>query len=317
MKTNRYFLWAIIAFLFASCTPSQQSKTIEDTSYPVEYPVGYIAQTIRTTLLDVLELYALPEEFLDNFMQMHQQYEGTHPTVVAEFPREWGVVLVERLPEGRELYQIQSQNREWIFLVITSGYGTQRILDILPVAVNLVYQSQDILETEEWTTERESNGTFSVKKKYEWVRSLENVSKEEYEANPQNYLRAKTITDKYFINDSFRFERIVTEDIPDYSAVIFYYKDEKAEDWDETIEMLQALCEDYAILFAEVHDGFDKVALYDYKFNFITELDITPYMNLQSGVVFMKKEGIPKAVPLGSYERMKIELKRYFKIVEV
>jgi len=316
MKTKQYFLRFLIVFLFVSCNSFQQSKPIEELSEPIEYPVGYIAKMITTNLTDSNELYPLPEDFLENFMQMHTQYEGMHPTVVVEFPKEWGVLLVERLPEGRELYQIQSQNREWVFLVITSGYGTQRILDILPVAVNLVYQTQEILETEVWSTERESDGTFTVQKKYEWVRSVEKVTQEEYEANPQNYLRSKIVTDSYFINSFFRFERVTTEDTPDYSAVIFYYKDEKPENWEENVSFLQAFCEDYTLLFVEVHEHFNQVELYDYKYNFVTELDITPYTHLQEGIIFMKKDRNPKSVPLGSYERMKIELKRYFKIVE-
>jgi hypothetical protein len=317
MKIKLYHLLFLIPIILTSCNPFQQSKPIDESSEPVEYPVGYIAQNITTSPSDTQELYPLPEEFLENFMQIHTQYEGTHHTVATDFPREWGVVLVERLSGGRELYQIQSQNREWVFLVITSGYGTQRILDVLPVAVNLANQTKEILETEIWTTERESDGTFVVQKRHEWLRSIENVSQQEYEENPQNYLRTKTITDKYFINDFCRFEQIVTEDIPDYSAVIFYYKDEKPEDWDDNVSMLQAFCEDYMLLFAEVHDNFNQVELYDYKYNFITELDITPYMNLQEGVVFMKKDATPKAVPFGNYERMKIEMKRYFKIVEI
>ena len=316
-QTKQKLLLIVLALLFCSCNAFQQKKPVEESFDSVEYPVGYIAQYITTNLTDSHELYPLPEEFLENFMQMYTQYEGTYPSVTTNFPQEWGVVLVERLSGGRELYQIQSQNREWVFLVITSGFGTQRILDLLPVAVNLANQTNEILETEIWTTERESDGTFSVLKKYEWVCSVENVSQKEYEENPQNYLRSKFVTDKYIINEFLRFERVTIEDTPDYSAVIFYYKDEKPDDWDDNISMIQAFCEDYSILFAEVHDNFNQIALYDYKYNYIKDLDITPYLNLKEGVIFMKKDTTPKAVPFGSYERMKIELKRYFKIVEV
>jgi hypothetical protein len=320
-KTNILspFLGVILflSFFFLSCNFSPQPKPLETTQEPVEYPVGYIAQTISANLSDSQELYLLPEEFLENFMRMRTQYEGTHPTVATEFPNEWGVVIVERLPEGRELYQIQSENREWVFLVITSGYGTQRILDLIPVAVNLAIQTDNILETEIWTTEREPDGTFVVSKKYERVHSVENVTQEEYAANPQDYLRTRTVTDKYFINSFCRFEKIVAEDVPDYSAVIFYYQEERSEDWSEIISMIRAFCEDYEILFVEVNKDFNQVALYDYKLNFITELDVTPYMDLPVGVIFMKKDEAPKTVPFGNYERMKIEIRRYFRIVEV
>ena len=311
-----FFETILLIFIFISCNTSQQKNTIEVFTEPVEYPVGYIAQHITTELSDAKELYPLQEEFLERFLQVHTQYGGTHPTVATDFPDSWGVALVERLPEGRELYQIQSANREWVFLVITSGFGTQRILDVLPVAVNLAHQTEEVLETEVWTTERQPDGTFSVSKKYEWVRSVKNVTQKEYEANPHNFLRSQTITDKYFINNFCRFERIETEDTPDFSVVIFYYKNEKPEEWEDVVPVLQAFCEDYEILFAEVHDNFSHLSLFDYKLNFVKELDINPYTDFSEGVIFMKKGATPKSVPFGSYERLKIEIKRYFRIVE-
>jgi hypothetical protein len=149
------------------------------------------------------------------------------------------------------------------------------------------------------------------------VRSVEKVTQKEYDENPQEYLRSKTITDKYIINNFCRFERITTEDVPDYSAIIFYYKGEKPEDENDDISKLQAFCEDYSLLFAEVNNNFTQIELYDYKLNLVTVLDISTYAEFQEGIIFMKKAEKPKTVPFGSYERMKIELKRYFKIVEV
>jgi len=305
------------SILIVACTSSKPPKPIVEHTEPVVYPVGYIAQSISTDLNAKNDLYPLQDEFLESFLQIYSQYEGTKPVMNTEFPREWGVMLVERLPEGRELYQIQSLNREWIYLIITSGFGTQRILDLLPVAVDLADQKQDLLETEIWRTEREVDGLFAVTKKYEWKRSLENVTQKEYEANPTDYFRTQTITDKYFINNFCRFERVVTEDVPEYSAVIFYYKDGKPEDSEDDLFMLRAFCEDYDILFAEVSRNFAQFELYDYKFNFITTLDLTPYMELQEGIIFMKKDGTPKTVSFGSYERLRIEVIRYFRIVEV
>jgi len=315
MKKILYILF--ISLFIASCTQTKQTQPIVEQVELVTYPVGYIAQSISTDLNDKSELYLLQDEFLENFLQVFAQYEGLKPIMATEFPNEWGVMLVERLPEGRELYQIQSLNREWIYLVITSGFGTQRILDLLPVAIDLANQKEDMLETEIWKTEREVDGIFSVTKSYEWKRSLEEVTQKEYEANPSDYFRTQTITDKYFINNFCRFERIVTQEIPDYSAVIFYYKEEKPEDLEDEISMLQAFCEDYSILFAEVNKNFSQFELYDYKLNYITELDITPFMELQEGIIFMKKDRPPKTVPFGSYERLRIEVIRYFRIVEI
>jgi len=317
MNLKRYQLVFFIAIFLLSCTSRQPVDIAKEYAEPVVYPVGYIAQTISTGLTDSEELYPLSEEFLESFLQVYNQYEGTHPTVASEFPEDLGVVLVERLPEGRELYQVQSQNREWVFLVITTGYGNLRILDILPVALNLAYLTEEISEKEIWTTEREIDGTFAVTKKYEWTRSVGKVTRKEYEENPQDFLRSKKITDRYFINGFCRFERITSEDVPDYSAVIFYYKSQKPDEWAETVSMLQAFCEDYQIFTEEVNKNFNQMELYDYKLNYVTTLDITPYTDFQEGVVFMKKDEKPKTVPFGSYDRLRIEIKRYFKIVEI
>jgi len=316
MKVERYFFAFLILFLFFSCNSSKPQKPIEIVSNKVEFPVGYIANYIHADVNDETELFPIQELFLESFLQKHEQYEGTFPTISTDFPDTWGVVLVERLSEGRELYQIQSLSREWIFLVITSGFGTQRILDVLPVAIDLAIQTPEILETEIWTTERETDGIFSVTKKYEWKRSLVNVTQAMYENNPENYYRKKTANDQYFINSSCRFERIITENLPEYSAVVFYYKEEKPEDWDEIIPQLEAMCEDYSILNVVAFIDFNKVELYDYKLNFITDLDITLYMELPQGVIFMKKGEIPKTVPFGSYERIRSEIIRYYKLVE-
>jgi len=317
MKVKHYFFLLLIPLLLFSCNSYKQKIPVETISSPIVYPVGYIAQYLTTDLYDDTELYELSDDFLENFMQRYDLYEGTHPIMPTEFPDEWGVVLVERFSEGRELYQIQSQNREWVYLVITSGYGTQRILDVLPVAVNLANQTQDVLETEIWITEKEIDGTFIVEKTYEWKRSLENVTQKEYEENPTDYFRSQTIRDKYFINDFYRFERIFSEDVPEYSAVIFYYKNEKPDDNEEVLSMIQAFCEDYEILFAEVNHKFDQIDLFDYKLNYIVTLDITPFIDFQEGLIFIKKGETPKTVHLGNYDRLKIEVKRYFRIVEV
>ena len=189
MKKIFYILF--IPLFIASCNHTKQTQSVIEQVEPVTYPVGYIAQSINTDLNDKSELFPLQDEFLENFLQVFTKYEGLKPIMATEFPNEWGVMLVERLPEGRELYQIQSLNREWIYLVITSGFGTQRILDLLPVAIDLADQKQDVLETEIWKTEREVDGIFSVTKSYEWKRSLEEVTQKEYEADKESGKKKK------------------------------------------------------------------------------------------------------------------------------
>lgn len=315
------WLYLVPLFLFfllfvISCKPKNEPAVPEGTDL-VEYPVSVIPEFIETTLTDSGILYPVSEDFLKDFLNVAQQYQGQKLTIKAPLPTEWGVLLIERLPEGREIYLLQSKSREFIYLVITSGLGTQRILDVLPVAVNLAIQNQDILETEVWKTSRNEDGSFSVEKMYNWVRSVGQTTKEEYTKDPDSFSKTTQFTEMYAINNMSRFDFIQTDIIPDYSAVIFYYQpNNKPATWDDFVPMLQSFCEDNQIIFEEVYQDFDKVMIRDYKLNDVTEVDINPFINAAgSGLILLKKDLEPKSINFSSIDRMKIEIKRYFKII--
>lgn len=306
----------LVLLIQFSCKPKNEPK-VEGKSDIVDYPVSVIPNFIETNLTDVTPLYPISDDFLRDFLNVAHNYQGQKLTLKAPFPAEWGVLFVERLPEGREIYVLQSKNREWIYLVITSGLGTQRILDVLPVSVNLAYQNQDILETEVWKTTRNEDGSFSVDKVYNWVRSVGQTTKEEYTKDPESFTKTTQFMEMYAINEMSRFDFIQTDIIPDYSAVIFYYQPNlKPANWDEFVPILQSFCEDNEIIFEEISQDFDKVMIRDFKLNDVTTVDINSYMgNSGSGLVLLKKDLEPKGVNFGSIERMKIEIKRYFKII--
>ena len=143
--------------LLAGCRNKSNKEENKDDNF-VDYPVVILPDTLHTSVSDQNTLYPLSEDFLDRFFEKAQTYIGSHVQAKAEFPTEWGVRCKERLPEGRELWLLQSQSREWMYLVITSGFGTQRILDLMPVAVNVAIQKQDVLETELWNAYRQADG---------------------------------------------------------------------------------------------------------------------------------------------------------------
>jgi hypothetical protein len=121
----------------------------------------------------------------------------------------------------------------------------------------------------------------------------------------------------YAINNMSRFDFIQTDIIPDYNAVVFYYQpNNKPTTWDDFVPLLQSFCEDNEIIFEEVYQDFDKVMLRDYKLNDITSIDINPFISSEgSGLVLLKKDLEPKSIKFSSIDRMKIEIKRYFKII--
>lgn len=304
----------VLAVNMAGCKPkTPEPVQVEE---KVDYPVKPVPNLIATSIDDTEPLYPISNEFIEEFVEKAQEYEGMHVKTDIKFPEEWGILSVEHLPEGRELWHLQSKCREWMYLVITSGMGTQRILDLLPVAVNLSVQRDDILQTELWSARREPDGAFLVEKNYEWLRSIENVSRQDLDTNLSAYQNDSRVIDKYFINEMSRFEFIPKVDSIDYQAVVFYYNQEtKPEEWDEIIPIIQSYCEEKNIFFDEICSGYNNVKIRDFRMNDITELDITPYMGVtEAGMVMFKSGKEPKDVNFGSHERMKIEIRRYYDI---
>ena len=146
---------------------------------------------------------------------------------------------------------------------------------------------------------------------------MTNATKQDYLKNPEKYHRASKQVEQFLINDQGRFEIAETVDtLPDYNAVVFYFNpNDKPEMWDETAPDLQAFCEENGILYEEVNDNFNRVTVRNYELTFAIETDITPYIDpAGSGMVMMRKNEVPRAVNFGSYEYMKMEIRRYFKI---
>lgn len=306
-----------LAVIFSSCRPKSQQESEYNSNDPMTYATSIIADTILADIRDQSELYPVSDDFVEDFLERVSEYEGKHITIATKLPVEWGIACVERLPEGRELWLLRSMDREWAYLVITSGFGTQRILDMVPVAVNLALQDKDVLETEVWETYRDSDGSFIVHKNYEWIKNLDTNATQ---SDISEYQRHSYFVDRYAINDLCRFEcTAVNDSVPEYSAVVFFYKENvKPEEWDNVIEMLQAFCEDRNVYYEEVKTGFADVSVHDFTLNEVTHVDMMPYIqDLPAGMVMFKKGETPKAVRFGSFERMQIEIKRYFKMLSL
>lgn len=312
MKKFGILLAVIFPIILFGCKSKHQEPT-EDKDY--SYPITIISDTLKTDVSDKTKLYPLQEDFMASFLEKHLDYQGYKITAKIAFPEEWGLQCVERLPEGKELWLLQSQSREWMYLVITSGFGTQRILDLMPVALNLANESNDILETEEWSTIRLSDGSFVVNKNYEWVRSVSNATRQQVMDNPERYHRENHVTESFIINDMGRFEMVENSDsLANYNAVVFFYnRNEKPEMWDMCVERLQAFCEENNILFEEVYQNYNQIVIHNFDLTFSTTVDITPYVgNTLCGMVMMKNGEEPKTINFGSYDYMQMSIRRYF-----
>jgi hypothetical protein len=316
-KVLRKYIFLLIAALLLLLPACRHKKTPTPDSPPpaIDYPVGVLDSLISADLSSQTTLYPLTEEFITEFLRVADNYEGEHVHISADFPTQWGLLCVERLPEGREMWLIQSESREWVYLVITSGWGTQRVLDLVPIALNLAVQHQDILETEIWTTRREADGAFTVHKSYEWVRSVGTVTKEEVAANPENWQRNAQYTDRYKVNDLCRFDYKKIEQNR-YNALFFYCNSESMpEDWDDIVSELEAYCEDQKIFYDEITEHFDQAVVRDFKFNVLDTLDLMPFINTPAGMVMITNGQNIRQVSFGSYEKLKVEIKRYFELL--
>lgn len=285
----------------------------------IDYPVAALPDIIAIDINSRDSLYPVSDNFINQFLKKVSQTTELTPTMPTDFPSEWGVKSIERLVDGKDLWLLQSLNREWLYLVVTTGSGTQRVLDILPVAMNIVIQHHDVIETEVWQTRREPDGSFIVEKNYEWTKSLGEASREDVEANPEAFFRKSFIIHKYQLNEMGYFDYIeIEEEIgPEYSAVFFYFqRDEKPQDWDDVMERVQSFCEEKNIYFDELSGNFEEALIRNFKYNDSYPVDISPYAEeFNAGMVMMKNGEESKNVIFGSEERLKIEIKRYFKLM--
>ena len=317
MKQNHLTicLCLALAVLLTNCFSGNKDK--KDTEESVNYPMDVICDTLVSDVHSQTTLYPLQEEVLEAFLEKSTDFQGKKWTTKVDFPKEWGVECVERLPEGRELWLLRSENREWTYLVTTSGFGTQRILDVLPVAISIANQRDEELETETWQTLRLPDGQFRTTKEYEWIHSVSKATKQDFIRDPEKFHRKTKLVEQFFINDQGRFEKSeIVDTLPDYNAVVFYFNPaDKPEMWDATIPQLQAFCEENGILYEEVSGNYNRVTIRDFELTFAMETDITPYIEgVSSGMVMMRKNEIPKTVNFGSMEYMKMEIRRYFKV---
>ena len=307
----------VLITLVSGCKSKNNNITETKIDQDYNYPFEIIRDTITADVNDKSALFPMKEDVIASFLEKSQEFEGKRWSAALDFPQEWGVKCVERLQEGRELWEIHSISREMVYLVTTSGYGTQRILDVLPVAMNVTNQEGDELETESWTTTRLPDGQFITVKEYEWIYSMSKATRQEFINNPEKYHRKSRHTEQFFINGQGRFEKSeIVDTLPDYKAVVFYFNPEdKPLQWDETIPRLQSFCEENGILFEEVSQNYDRVTVRDFELTFALETDITPYVaESGSGMVMLANDSEPKDVHFGSFEYMRMEIRRFFKI---
>lgn len=278
-------------------------------AYEEERTVEYPRIEIQDSLLpDEPILYDLTDEFVEAFLQSADNFEGTPMTMQVNRPQEWGMVGWEQLPEGKELWLVQSKNREWTYLVITSGAGTQRIKDLILIGLDVATGGVDYNERELWTWKRDDDG-FIVDKYYEMKRDVRDTAS----ANKTTHVQ-----DKYVIGNMGLFEYIplIKEDTSNYQAVIAYDDClETLEEWAEVLRELEPYCEEHNIFFKTATCNFKNVGIQDYKMMDVANFDITPYMSEgKAGLVLIAAGNQPIALTPDDPDYLKKKINKYFQI---
>lgn len=304
------FLWLVSVICLFSCRNKSENQFVKENSSE-EYPIIIISDSLSGN--QTVALYTLKPDFIQRFLSVAEEYQGTQLIMRTPFPSEWGLVGIERLPQGRELWLIQSRDREWTYLAITSGSGTQRILDVVPIGIDLAKDEGKTLEREVWNWQRNEEGAFIVEKNYEWKKSIADAK----QINASDYVKKSFAIDKYIVGEMGRFECFpqTENDTLPYKVAVFYRSpNAEVEEWEDKTEMMEAFCEDMNIWYAKVQDHYEAVSVQDYTMNDIVTLDIRPQMNADSvGMILYQNGKDPKSVGLRSVEYLQMEIKKYFK----
>ena len=96
MKKIGFILALICPFILFGCKHKTQENT-EENNY--DYPITIISDTLKTDVSDQTELFPLSEDFMESFLEKHDDFQGYKITAKIPFPEEWGLQCVERLPE--------------------------------------------------------------------------------------------------------------------------------------------------------------------------------------------------------------------------
>jgi hypothetical protein len=273
---------------------------------PAECPIS----TIPTDFSDLeasAKTYPLPDGFFNEFIKYANQYEGTQITIPAQLPQEWSLLYREPLPASQELWLVQSNDKDWIYLLVTAG---QHVRDAVPVAVDLA-STGAIIESEVWTWHRDEDESFIVTKHYEKRPDARDTTQQQ---------RNTIAVDRYVVSESGQFQCIPQQQCEGtlYQAVIFFnMSSEKPDTWYDVESVIVPYCEENNYFFVMVSPStadFHNVAIQDYQGNLVDSVDISQWIeNEECGIILIQNGVEPRVESYsdnGKFLQMKI--RNYF-----
>ena len=312
MNCNRS-IYALMVVLFSvlllSCKKNNEQNPdqpgIGGSMKPVE---ACPLSTIPTDFSDIenAKTYPLPSGFFNEFIKYASKYEGTHITITAQIPEEWSLLYREPWAASQELWLVQSNDKNWVYLLVTAG---QHVRDAVPVALDLASPGA-VIELEKWNWHRGEDGAFLVSKHYE--------KRPDARDTTQRQCKTESL-ERYVVSETgqFQYTPLKQSEGTPYQAVIFFnMSTDKPDSWYDVEGVIVPYCEDnnYYFVMVSSTDDLHNVVIADYIGNYITTVDISKLVeNEDCGIIMIQNGTAPRVESYsdnGNYLQMLI--RKYF-----
>lgn len=309
MKYNRsvsiLFMMVFSILLLSSCK-DRSMQPAGPSKADAECPVS----TIPTDFADLdpsAKTYDLPDGFFNEFFKYAFQYEGTKVTIPAQLPKEWKLLYREPLPASQELWLVQSEDKDWTYLLVTAG---QHVRDAVPVALDLA-STGALIESEVWSWHRDEDGAFLVSKLYE--------KRPDARDTTQRQRRIEAL-DRYVVSESGQFKctpQSLVEGNPYQVVILFNKASERPDTWFDVMNAIAPYCEEnnfYFVTVASANEDLHHVVVEDYQLNYVTTVDIAQLVgNTEQGLILMQNGVEPRVENYSDNERyLQMKIRNYF-----
>ena len=309
MKQNRSVCILIMMVFSILLLPSCKDKSLQPVA-PSKADAECPVSTIPTDFSDLApdaKTYPLPDGFFNEFFKYAFQYEGTKVTIPAQLPKEWVLLCREPLPASQELWLVQSEDKDWTYLLVTAG---QHVRDAVPVALDLA-STGALIESEVWSWHRDEDGAFLVSKLYE--------KRPDARDTTQRQRRIEAL-DRYVVSETGQFKctpQSLAEGTPYQAVILFNRAAERPDTWYNMINALAPYCEEnnlYFVTVASASEDLHHVVIEDYQLNYITTVDISQLVeNTEQGIILMQNGMEPRVENYSDNERfLQMKIRNYF-----
>lgn len=312
MKFARWIaVFSCVLFLMGACVSCHSSEPQgegQNNSSAQVCPLGVIPNEM-TAVPDDLPRYPLDANVYQDFLRHANEYEGTVVKTAYQLPTEWSVLYRENFNSEQELWMIQSndEDRSWTYLLLMAG---DHVRATLPVGVNIAGTGNTI-EIENWTWERDADGSFIVTKNYQ--------KRPDHRDSTQQSCAYVDIERYVVAGGCFVLKSQQKQEGPAYSFVCCYnLAHSQPDNWSFIIDEIMPFCEENNIYFCSLNGDadFKNVVIQDYSAEEVAAVDISSQLIPNAaGFVFIQNGKDPFSIEFPEkVEYLEAQIIKYFNI---